>query len=111
MDKLKKRIRRKIKIRTNIFGTAQVPRVSVFRSNTSFYVQAVDDKNGNTIAFANSIKSTGSFGEQAKLVGQELATGLKAKKVDKIVFDRNGYKYHGNVKIIADTLREHKINF
>lgn len=111
MDKLKKRIRRKIKIRTNLSGTASQPRVSIFRSNRAIYAQAIDDQNGKTLVAADSIKSTSKPLEQAEEVGKKLADALKAKKVDKIVFDRNGYKYHGNVKKVAETLRENKINF
>jgi large subunit ribosomal protein L18 len=111
MDKLKKRIRRKIKIRSIISGTAATPRVSIFRSNRFIYAQAIDDQSGQTIAASSSLKSTSKLAEQASEVGKKLAEDLKSKKVDNIVFDRNGYKYHGNVKIVADTLRENKIKF
>lgn len=111
MDKLIKRIRRKIKIRTNLKGTKLVPRLSVFRSNQSIYAQAIDDSNGATLVSANSIKSTGKLVDQAIEVGKKMAAGLKEKKINQIVFDRNGYKYHGAVEKVAETLRANSIKF
>ena len=111
MDKLLKRVRRKIKIRKNVHGKANSPRVTVFRSNRFLYIQAIDDSKGVTLAAANSLKSKLTGVKQAEGVANELAELLKAKKILNIVFDRNGYKYHGSVKRIAEVLREKKINF
>lgn len=106
-----------MRIRKKINGTAEMPRLSVFRSNKQIYVQVVDDQTRTTILSASSrekdvaavkgIKKT----EQAKLVGKLLATKCKDKGIDKVVFDRNGYKYHGRVKSLADAAREGGLKF
>ena len=111
MDKVFKRNRRKIKIRKNVSGTEVTPRVTVFRSNRFVYAQAIDDTKGTTLAAASAQKSTVSQTEQAKVVAKSLAESLKKKKIETIVFDRNGYKYHGSIKMLADTLRDNKIKF
>lgn len=117
LNKLEKRSRIKMRIRKKINGTAEMPRLSVFRSNKQIYVQVVDDQTRTTILSASSrekdvaavkgIKKT----EQAKLVGKLLATKCKDKGIDKVVFDRNGYKYHGRVKSLADAAREGGLKF
>src|SRR4030043_2470812 len=104
LTKLEKRTRIRKRIRNKISGTADTPRVAVFRSNKQIYVQVVDDLNKVTLLSASStekeiaattgIKKT----EQAKLVGKLLASKCKAKGIEKVVFDRSGYKYHGRVK-------------
>lgn len=106
-----KRIRRKNKIRKVVIGSEIRPRVSIFRSNRFLYAQAIDDTKGATLAAANSIKSTESLQKQAVTVSDDLAKKLKAKKIISIVFDRNGFKYHGAVKNLADQLRKNGINF
>jgi len=101
------RAKRKARVRGKISGTAQRPRVSVFKSNKHFYAQAIDDMAGKTLAHADGramgLKATK---EDAKKVGSAMAEALKAKNIEAIVFDRNGYLYHGVVASFADALRE-----
>jgi len=106
-----------MRIRKKMHGTAEAPRLSVYRSNKQIYVQVVDDLNGVTLLSACSrekeiaaragIKKI----EQAKLVGKLLATKCKDKGIEKVVFDRSGYKYHGRVKSLADAAREGGLKF
>ena len=111
---LKKRVRTKLSLgRLGIY-----PRLVVFRSNKHIYGQLVDDMSSTTILSASTkskslskdLKST-SKTEQSKLVGYEIASQIKKNKIDKIIYDRNGYKYHGRVKALADAIREKGINF
>lgn len=106
-----------MRIRKKIKGTAESPRLAVYRSNKQIYVQVVDDLNGVTLLSASSrekdvaaqtgIKKT----EQAKLVGKLLASKCKEKGIESVVFDRSGYKYHGRVKSLADAAREGGLKF
>jgi large subunit ribosomal protein L18 len=117
LTKLERRTRIKLRIRKRIQGTENTPRVSVYRSNKQIYAQVVDDMKGVTLLSASSrekdiaaqsgIKKT----EQAKLVGQLLAAKCKEKGIEMVVFDRNGYKYHGRVKSLADAAREGGLKF
>jgi large subunit ribosomal protein L18 len=106
------RAKRKTKIRGSICGTSETPRVSVFKSNKYLYAQAIDDVNANTIASASGkdlkLKATK---EDVKQVAASLAEALKAKDVESIKFDRNGYLYHGVIASFADSLRENGIKF
>lgn len=111
MDKLEKRARRKTKIRQNVSGSALIPRVSVYKSNRYVYCQAIDDAKGRTLASASAMKSTDSRMKQSEIVGKKFALALQKKKIDKIVFDRSGFKYHGAVKKLAEVLRDNKIKF
>jgi large subunit ribosomal protein L18 len=116
LTKLERRTRIKMRIRKKINGTAETPRLAVYRSNKQIYVQVVDDLNGMTILSASSrekaIVQTGVKKiEQAKLVGKLLATKCKEKGIEKVVFDRSGYKYHGRVKSLADAAREGGLKF
>lgn len=111
MDKSYKRIRRKIKIRKNISGSAVKPRISVFRSNRFIYAQAIDDSQSITLASAGGLKSSASIMKQSEEVGKKLADNLTKNKISEAVFDRNGYLYHGCVKKLAETLRESGIKF
>ena len=113
MKKTKAGNRKRIhyRIRKKIAGTASLPRLSVYRSNTSIYCQIIDDTAGHTLAFASSADSSLSGNkvnktEQAKAVGKLIADKAKAVNIDKIVFDRSGYLYHGRVKALADGARE-----
>ena len=108
-----KRDRRKVKIRAKISGTAERPRLVVFRSNRFTYAQLIDDVAGKVLASASDSKSTDKTTktEKAKVVGQQLAEAAKAKKITAVVFDRNGYKYHGRVKALADGAREGGLTF
>ena len=116
LTKLERRTRIKMRIRKKINGTAETPRLAVYRSNKQIYVQVVDDLNGVTLLSACSkekeVAQTGlKKVEQAKLVGKLLATKCKEKGIEKVVFDRSGYKYHGRVKSLADAAREGGLKF
>jgi len=107
-----RRKKAKLRIRAKISGCETTPRVTVFRSNKYFYAQAIDDKKGITIACADGSKlGVKPSKEGVALVAKTLADGLKAKKIDTIVFDRNGYMYHGVVAAFAAALRENGVNF
>lgn len=104
------------RIRKKVVGSAQRPRLSVFRSNSDIYVQLIDDASGVTLAAASSrdkdIKAQkGTKSEKSKLVGAALATKATALGVTACVFDRGGYLYHGRVKSVADGAREAGLQF
>lgn len=106
IKKTDKRIRLKKKIRSRISGTAVLPRLSVFRSNKFIYAQIIDDTKGKTLASASDIKITkGTKSERAKQIGTDIASKAIALKLTKIVFDRNGFKYTGRIKLVADSAR------
>lgn len=109
-DKLRKREQRRTHVRKNIEGTPEMPRMTVFKSNRYLYVQVVDDAAGTTLASAStleeSLKGIKRNVEGAGKLGEEIGKRLKDKNVGKVVFDRNGYKYHGIVKAIADGARK-----
>ena len=113
--KVVRRQKLKWRIRKKISGTAECPRLSVFRSNKEIYAQLIDDVNGVTIAASNSrgkdVESKGSKVEISKMIGMSIASKAKAKGIIKCVFDRGGYLYHGRVKAIADGAREGGLNF
>lgn len=118
-DFIKERyIRRRYRSKKKIKGTSDSPRLVVFKSNRYIYVQAVDDINMVTVASASSLekelkpklKSTKDI-EAAKAVGNLIGKRLIEKKIEKAVFDRNGYKYHGRVKALADSAREAGLKF
>ena len=112
------RERRKLRIRRKMSGTAEKPRLSVFRSAKHIYAQVVDDASGKTLAHIStlskdvrdSIKESKKT-DAAKAVGSAVAKALLAKGVQKIVFDRNGYMYHGRIKALADAAREAGLKF
>lgn len=101
-----RKIRRKRRISSNIHGTADMPRVVVFRSNKYIYAQAIDDVKRVTLASASSKGLTGKKSEQAKATGVKLAEALKGNKIEKAVYDRSSYTYLGRVKALCDGLRE-----
>lgn len=111
--KAEKRERRHIRIRTRIDGTALRPRLVVFRSLKKNYAQLVDDEKAVTIVSANDADKAkkGKKSERAKLVGLELAKRALEKGIKECVFDRNGYKYHGRIKALADGAREGGLKF
>jgi large subunit ribosomal protein L18 len=117
LTKLEKRTRIKMRIRKKISGTAEKPRLAVYRSNKQIYVQVVDDLNKKTILSASSKEkeASGKPGikktDQASLVGKLLASKCKEKGIEKVVFDRSGYKYHGRVKSLAEAAREGGLKF
>ena len=105
------RIRRRI--RAKIAGTAQRPRLSVFRSSKHIYVQIIDDATGHTLASASSREAdlAGTGIARSTAIGKQIAERAKAAGIDGVVFDRGGYRYHGNVKAIADGAREGGLQF
>jgi large subunit ribosomal protein L18 len=112
------RWRRKRSIRKRVNGTSERPRLSVFRSNSHIYVQAIDDNTHQVLAAASDLEkeiAAQAAGkkkrERARLVGREIGKRLKAKNVIKVVFDRNGYIYHGRVKEMAEGAREAGLEF
>ena len=111
-NKIQRRIKIKFRIRKKIVGTAERPRLSVFRSNKQIYAQVINDKAGVTLAAASSLGfEKMNKTEQAKKVGLLLAEKAKAAGVESVVFDRNGYLYHGRVQSLADGAREGGLNF
>ena len=110
LTKAKRRQRIRYRIRRKIKGTAERPRLSIFRSNKGIYGQLVDDVNGVTLASASTLESgastEGTKTEQSKAVGQKLAERAKEAGIDTAVFDRAGYLYHGRVKAFAEGARE-----
>ncbi len=113
-SKEKRRKRIQMRIRKSITGTAERPRLSVFRSNKDIYCQLINDLEGVTLAAASSkdsdVPTDANKVEQAKAVGKILAEKAKAVNVDVAVFDRGGYLYHGRVKALADGAREGGLN-
>jgi large subunit ribosomal protein L18 len=106
-----KKLRIKRKIRATISGTDTRPRLSVFRSNNYMYAQLIDDVNAVTIAAASDMKSKGTKMAGAIAAGTALATAAKAKGITSAVFDRNGFKYAGRIKALADAAREAGLQF
>ncbi len=109
VQKRKNRLRaqRKARVRGKIFGTAALPRLSVYRSNKHLYAQAIDDTAGHTLAAVDGNKSgLKANQEDAKKLAAEMAKTLQDKGIEQVVFDRNGYLYHGVVAAFADGLRE-----
>ena len=108
------RNRIKMRIRKKISGTADRPRLSVFRSTKHIYAQLIDDLNGHTLAAASSLEDSGLKGtaiEKSAEVGKKLAERAKSAGVETAVFDRNGFRYHGRVKALADGAREGGMKF
>jgi large subunit ribosomal protein L18 len=108
------RLRRRRRVRAKVRGTAERPRLSVFRSNRGIGAQLIDDVAGNTVAAVNwtegDLKSLKSM-DQAKRAGELLAERAKAAGVQTVIFDRGGYRYHGRVKALADGAREGGLSF
>jgi large subunit ribosomal protein L18 len=108
------RLRRRHRVRAKVRGTAERPRLSVFRSNRGIQAQVIDDVAGHTLAAVNwtedDLKSLKSM-DQAKRAGELLAERAKAAGVESVVFDRGGYRYHGRVKALADAAREKGLAF
>ncbi|MBO4805645.1 MAG: 50S ribosomal protein L18 [Paludibacteraceae bacterium] len=113
IDKIKRRIKIKRGIRAKISGSAARPRMTVFRSNKQIYVQVIDDIAGKTLASASSLGFTEKMPkkEQAAKVGELVAKKAQEAGVSEVVFDRNGYLYHGRVKELADAARKGGLKF
>lgn len=114
-DKDRKRLKRKVHIRKRIFGTAERPRMTITRSNSNLFVQVVNDDTGTTLAAVSTLEKDlaalkANIASGTK-VGEEIGRRLKEKNITSIVFDRNGYLYHGVVKAIADGARSAGIEF
>ncbi|OGI91479.1 50S ribosomal protein L18 [Candidatus Nomurabacteria bacterium RIFCSPLOWO2_01_FULL_46_18] len=110
--KTEKRIRLKGKIRAKIAGTKERPRLSVFRSNKFVYAQVIDDMVEKTLAQASDVKvKKGTKTERAKEVGKMIAEAALKAKIKNVVFDRNGFKYTGRIKLVADAARESGLKF
>ena len=116
LTKVERRIRIKRRIRKVVFGTAERPRMTVFRSNAQISVQLIDDNVAKTLISASSLckeiaeKKITKI-EQAQLLGAMIAEKAKAAGIENVVFDRNGYLYHGRVKALADAARNGGLNF
>ena len=108
-----RRLRIRRGVRNKIAGTAERPRLSVFKSNKAIYAQIIDDAKGATIAATSSIDLgiKNNTVEQSKSVGSKLAEKAKAAGIDSVVFDRGGYQYHGQVKALAEGAREGGLKF
>ncbi len=117
LTKQQRRKRIKSRIRSRIHGTAEVPRMSVFRSNKQIYAQIIDDDSGKTLLAAGSTEKDVAGNdklkkaEQAKKVGKAIAEKALEKGIKQVVFDRNGYLYHGRVKNLADAARKNGLKF
>jgi len=112
-EKIQRRLRIKKSIRGTVSGSSQRPRMTVFRSNKQIYVQLVDDLTGTTLAAASSLKITEKVAkkEQAAKVGELVAKKAKEAGITEVVFDRNGYLYHGRIKELADAARKGGLKF
>lgn len=113
VTKIQRRNKIKTRIRGKISGTAQRPRMTVFRSNKQIYVQLVDDLAGKTLVSASSkgLETNGTKTEIAANVGREIARKAVEAGINEVVFDRNGYLFHGRVKSLADAAREGGLKF
>jgi large subunit ribosomal protein L18 len=114
LTKPAKRLKRRRRVRAKIYGTAERPRISVFRSNRGVFAQLVDDDAGRTLAAVSwtepELRSLKRL-EQAQRAGGTLAERAKAAGIEQAVFDRGGYRYHGRVKALAEGAREGGLNF
>ncbi|GAA4519600.1 50S ribosomal protein L18 [Sphingobacterium thermophilum] len=114
-SKTSRRERIKLGIRKRLAGTTERPRLSVFRSNKGIYAQIIDDTTGKTLVSASSMSkdftASGTKVEQSKAVGKLVAEKALAAGINKVVFDRNGYLYHGRVKSLAEGAREGGLDF
>ncbi|MEG2377051.1 MAG: 50S ribosomal protein L18 [Clostridia bacterium] len=115
VDSNKQRLKRHRRVRAKISGTAERPRLNVFRSSNNIYAQIIDDTTGTTLVAANSVEKDfgdgGSNKESAKKVGTMIAQRAKEKGISSVVFDRGGYLYHGRVKELAEGAREGGLQF
>jgi large subunit ribosomal protein L18 len=111
--KLERRLKIKAHIRNTISGTAEMPRLTVFRSNAQIYAQIIDDLQGKTLVSASSltIKDKVAKKEQAALVGELVAKAAQEAGISQVVFDRNGYLYHGRIKELAEGARKGGLKF
>ncbi|MDQ0591819.1 large subunit ribosomal protein L18 [Chryseobacterium ginsenosidimutans] len=115
LTKVEKRIRIKRRVRGKISGSSELPRLSVYKSNKEIYAQLIDDNSGKTLASASSrekgVDANGTKTEISVAVGKAIAAKAQAAGIENIVFDRNGFVYHGRVKALADGAREGGLKF
>ncbi|MBR4004386.1 MAG: 50S ribosomal protein L18 [Treponema sp.] len=114
-DKQRKRLHRKVHIRKSVYGTAERPRLTVFKSGKNLYAQVINDDEGKTLASISTLEkdfiALKANVDSANKLGEALGARLKDKNITKVVFDRNGYRYHGVVKALADATRKAGIEF
>jgi large subunit ribosomal protein L18 len=115
---IEQRARRKQRIRVRVNGTTERPRLTVFRSNKHIYAQVIDDSTSRSLASVSTLSKEvagqlegGDKKAQAKIIGAAIAAACKTKGIDKVVFDRNGYAYHGRVSALAEAAREAGLEF
>jgi len=119
MDRLKSKrhryIKRKLRVRKKVIGTAARPRLSVYKSHRNVSVQVIDDTTGKTLKSISTLEkefsSIGKSVASARIIGKKMGERLKAERIDSVIFDRNGYSYHGIVKAIAEGAREADLAF
>ncbi|SEM55810.1 large subunit ribosomal protein L18 [Chryseobacterium taichungense] len=115
LSKVEKRIRIKRRVRGKISGSSELPRLSVYKSNKEIYAQLIDDNSGKTLASASSrekgVEANGTKTEVSAAVGKAIAAKAIAAGIENIVFDRNGFVYHGRIKALADGAREGGLKF
>ncbi|MXV39298.1 50S ribosomal protein L18 [Flavobacteriaceae bacterium Ap0902] len=115
INKTEKRLKIKRRVRKNIFGTPERPRLSVYKSNKEIYAQIIDDLNGVTLVSASSrerdVSSDGTKTEISTLVGKRIAEKATAQGIYSVIFDRNGFVYHGRIKSLAEGAREGGLKF
>ena len=107
------RVRRHVRVRRKVSGTAERPRLAVFRSNRHIYAQLIDDRTGRTLAAAGTLAVQGDGDKKAAAarVGAELAARARSAGIGSVVFDRGGYRYHGRVRALAEAAREGGLDF
>jgi len=117
-EKLRKRTRRHLRIRRKVIGTAERPRLSVYRSLKHIYCQIINDIEGRTLVAASTqspdLRSEIKYGGNvaaAEIVGKKIAEEAKNKGITKVVFDKGGYKYHGRIKALAEAARKYNLSF
>lgn len=113
LQKQVNRLRRKARVRSQISGTATRPRLSIFRTTTHIYAQIIDDEAGKTLCSASDLKIADNMTktELAKQVGAHIAKAALEQKINTVVFDRGGFRYHGRVQTLADAAREAGLQF
>ena len=118
-NRIKKKVARRqsvqVRVRKKVTGTSARPRLAIFRSNAHFYAQIIDDEQGHTLAAASTVEKAGrglnTAAERAIFVGETIAARATEKGLSTVVFDRSGFPYHGNVKLLAEKAREKGLQF
>ncbi|MFC6269246.1 50S ribosomal protein L18 [Frigoriflavimonas asaccharolytica] len=113
LTKVQKRIRIKRRVRGKISGSSELPRLTVYKSNKEIYAQVIDDVSGTTLAYASSrsLDTTGTKTDVSIAVGKAIAEKAQTAGISSVVFDRNGFVYHGRIKALADSAREAGLKF